>query len=122
MIKKEYLGREVTDLSFHDSCIHEIIWLNDGQDISLTITWLPPLELLEEKAGEILSLLRFVWVSDLKISIDYEDFMGAPSIYNIVFEELGHKRWKVVFEFRGSPKGEISFECNDISLFIKDPL
>jgi hypothetical protein len=122
-MKKEYSGKEVQEISFHDSLIDEIKWLNNGQDITFSITWLPPADWCPgTKDSKITSLLKFVWVSDLKIDIDFEDFVGSPSIYNIDIEDISHARWKVLIEFLGAPKGEIGFECNQVSLIVGDAL
>jgi len=105
---------DLLDLDFHDSEIPSIKWLGDlGEDLEISLK--SPLARNRLKVKErCVKKIKFEYVTSLSIEVDFEGFFGFMSIYNFRLTELPKARWAVNFEFRGSPVGEIKFECNQI--------
>lgn len=113
----EYSSEDLTRLSFHDSELHSIGWENAGEDLALLLTWYPPKDSTISCPGEPTeSRLCGRSVTDLVIDLQYGDFVGTPSIYQLNVARLPTGRWKVIVDFIASPDGIISFECDDVSL------
>ena len=58
--------------------------------------------------------LYFVWATELTINMDFGRYAGAPFLWEATFSRLPLSRWRVRMDFGGTPKGDLSFECNQV--------
>lgn len=114
---RDYSPDEVAALSFHDSLLTGLTWQHDGKDLVLSLDWLPPQDsAIQCPKSKVPAVLACTYVSDFVVELDFGEFMGWPSIYELVLESLPHDRWSVRMEFRSNPSGQLRFECNDLKL------
>jgi hypothetical protein len=58
-------------------------------------------------------------ITDLVVDLEYGDFIGPPSIYQLTVTGLSTQGWRVELDFRASPDGLIRFQCNDMTLTVE---
>jgi hypothetical protein len=92
--------------------------LGDHHLMDLGWTVEPPgLKLLlsrDVQEGEIVEL-RFAWVSDLKVNLDFSEYDGIPFVFESELKKLENDMgWRFTLTFDGTPVGEISLTCSEV--------
>ena len=84
-------------------------WVNEEKDLRI--------KLQPGAQDETIRHLLCEWVTHLSIQLDFgDDRMGAPFTWDIEYTALSKQRWRVEFDFAGTPRGRIHFECNHLEI------
>lgn len=110
-----FLSTQLTEVSLHDSEISGLSWSADGNDIAIELVWLLPVKLRPASGDPTLGArLTCIYASEIVINMEFGRYMGRPTIYSNVFEQLPNGRWRVEIRMLENPNGAIRLECNDL--------
>lgn len=108
---------ELKELSFSDSNIISMNWVNDGDDLLINIDWLKPIKFDPNSIGSNLAVvLNCIYVTNMKMDIEFNESMGYLSIFKIDMKINKDNIVDVEIKFLGIPDGYIHFLCSDIYL------
>jgi hypothetical protein len=99
-------GAEIAHLPWSDVSLIGICWRNEGRDLEITVS-APH----HERSGRLVC----VWVNSLRIDLEFTDFSSLPFTWDVQFRPLEDDRWAIEFDFGGTPRGVIRFECNEVT-------
>lgn len=100
---------ELLESGLSDFRLTGLQWVNKGEDLVLTLR-----EPGRNSAGD--TSLSFRWVTDLRVDLDFGEYLGAPLIFNAIFKSNSTKTWSCELTFGAAPNGAIRFQCSDIFL------
>jgi hypothetical protein len=95
-----------------DHRLASLEWLEGGRDLRLSFE--PPGASGHDEPALI--RVRFVWVTALRLDLDFEDYGDRPLVFEAALSQVKEGIWSVTLDFAGAPKGTISFQCNALTL------
>ncbi len=97
---------QVNELRWGDANYFGYYWDPQFKDPTLIIRIAPANSSVQE--------LVCNWATNLKVNLDYKKHVNPLLTWEVTFEGLPNKRWKVVFDF--TDHGSIEFESNELAV------
>lgn len=110
-MSKNVTLEDILQSGLGDASLGALVWEGDDLIITLELPYSDP-------RRECLSLC-FAYTSNLRVDIDFRDYVGLPLLFEATFTRQASNRWEVVLNFGAAPEGSITFKCNDIRLETK---
>lgn len=96
-----------------DATLVALVWKDDDLVVTFGLSYGDPWP-------ERLSL-RFARVSNLRVDIEFGEYVGSPLLFEAAFTNPSPNRWDVSLDFGAAPEGAITLLCTDILLEDADP-
>jgi hypothetical protein len=96
------LADSVFDAGFSDFRLRAVSWAENGKDVFFRLD--------PRSTGQQIEVC-FVWVYDLRVLLEYGEYVGSPLIHETSFVQMSDGGMRVHFGFSPCPKGAIDFKC-----------
>jgi hypothetical protein len=105
-------AQEAFDRGLGDAKLNRIAWVEEDLIIELALPEGSPSKVL---------VLRFSFITFLRIDLDFGVYSGRPLVYAASVERKPSGGEKVTFEFGAAPEGIIEFECSGTRTITEAP-
>lgn len=114
-MKKIYVNEEVNKIILDESGIIGFSWTGEEEtNFEIQIDWNGQSDLKEEfDFTKIKTKLVFIWVTNLKMNLDWRNYIQSPVITIFSFKKEPHNTFSINFELDFNALGYICFNCND---------
>lgn len=114
MKKNIYKNEEIDKIILDESGIIGFSWTGKEElDFEISIDWNGQYDLMNYfDFMNVKTILRFEWVTEVKIMIDYKDQIKAPSIQSFSYKKNNNGKYNINIDCNFDSIGYINLNCN----------